>query len=33
MKQCREKAKKNTEILSHEISEKGKVSWTRALEI
>ena len=26
MEQCREEAKKNTEILSHEILEKGEVS-------
>ena len=29
MEQCREEAKKNTEILSHEILEKGEVSWTK----
>ena len=29
MEQCREEARKNTEILSHEILEKGEVSWTR----
>ena len=32
MEQCREEARKNTEILSHEILEKGEVSWTRVLE-
>jgi len=33
MEQCREEARKNTEILSHEILEKGEVSWTRVLEV
>ena len=33
MEQCREEARKNTEILSHEIIEKGEVSWTRVLEV
>jgi hypothetical protein len=32
MEQCREEARKNTETLSHEILEKGEVSWTRVLE-
>jgi hypothetical protein len=33
MEQCREEARKNTEILSDEILEKGEVSWTRVLEV
>jgi hypothetical protein len=33
MEQCRELARKNTEILSHEILENGEVSWTRVLEV
>ena len=32
MDQCREEAKKNMEILSNEILERGEVSWTRILE-
>ena len=32
MEQCREEARKNTEILSNEILEKGEISWTRVLE-
>jgi hypothetical protein len=33
MEQCREEARKNTEILSHEILKNGEVSWTRVLEV
>ena len=33
MEQCREEARKNTEILSNEILEKGEISWTRVLEV
>ena len=33
MEQCREEARKNTEILSNEITDKGEISWTRVLEI
>jgi hypothetical protein len=29
MEQCREEARKSTEILSHEILENGEVSWIR----
>jgi hypothetical protein len=33
MEQCREEARKNTELLSEEILKKGEVSWTRILEV
>jgi hypothetical protein len=33
MEQCKEEARKNTEILSDKILEKGEVSWTRVLEV
>jgi hypothetical protein len=33
VKQCREEARKNTEMLSNEILEKGEISWTRVLEL
>ena len=33
MEQCREEAKKNTEILSDEILKKEEVSWTEVLEV
>jgi hypothetical protein len=33
MEQCREEARKNTALLSEEISNKGEVSWTRILEM
>ena len=33
MEQCREEAKKNTEILSDEILKNGEVSWTEVLEV
>jgi hypothetical protein len=33
MEQCREEARKNTEVLSGEILKKGEVLWTRILEV
>ncbi|MDQ3869536.1 MAG: hypothetical protein M3250_08260 [Thermoproteota archaeon] len=33
MEDCRQQAKKTTELLSEEISSKGEVSWTRVLEV
>jgi hypothetical protein len=33
VKQCRKEARKNTEMLSNEILEKGEISWTRVLEL
>lgn len=33
MDQCKEEARKNTEILSNEITNKGEASWTRVLEL
>jgi hypothetical protein len=33
MEQCREEARKNTELLSEEISKNGEVSWARILEV
>lgn len=33
MEQCREEARKNTELLSNEILKNTKVSWTRVLEV
>jgi hypothetical protein len=33
MEQCKEEARKNTELLSHEISKNSEVSWTRILEM
>ena len=33
MEQCKEEARKNTELLSEEILKKGEVSWTRILEM
>ena len=33
MEQCREEARKNTELLSNEILKSTKVSWTRVLEV
>ena len=33
MEQCKEDARKNTEVLSYEILKKGEVSWARILEI
>ncbi|MDW0282980.1 MAG: hypothetical protein QN720_10795 [Nitrososphaeraceae archaeon] len=33
MEQCREEARKNTELLSNEILKNIEVSWTRVLEV
>ena len=33
MEQCKEEARKNTELLSEEILKKGEVSWARILEV
>lgn len=33
MEQCKEDARKNTEVISEEISKKVEVSWARILEI
>ena len=33
MEQCKEEARKNTELLSDEILKKGEVSWATILEI
>ena len=33
MEQCREEARKNTEILSDEILKKGEVSWSKVLDV
>jgi hypothetical protein len=33
MEDCRQQARKTTELLSEEISNKGEVSWTRILEV
>jgi len=33
MEQCKEEARKNTELLSEEILKKGEVSWARILEM
>jgi hypothetical protein len=33
MEQCRQEARKTTEILSEEISRYGEVSWNRVLEV
>ena len=33
MEQCKEDDRKNTEVISEEISKKVEVSWTRILEI
>jgi hypothetical protein len=33
MEQCKEEARKNTELLSEEILKKGEVSWPRILEM
>ena len=32
MEECKDQARKNTELLSEEILTKGEVSWTRILE-
>ena len=31
--ECKEEARRNTEFLSKEISEKGEASWARILEV
>ena len=31
--ECKEEARKNTELFSDEISKKGEVSWARILEV
>ncbi|MGA9842061.1 MAG: hypothetical protein WBQ25_07075 [Nitrososphaeraceae archaeon] len=33
MEQCRQEARKTTELLSEEISKNGEVSWRRVLEV
>jgi hypothetical protein len=33
MEQCKEEARQNSDFLSKEILEKGKVSWARILEM
>ena len=33
MEQCKEVARKNSELLSDEISKNGEIAWTRILEI
>ena len=33
MEQCKEEARKNTELFFEEISKKGEVSWARILEV
>ena len=33
MEDCRQQAKKTTELLSKEISNRGEISWTRILEV
>jgi hypothetical protein len=33
MEQCRQEARKTTELLSKEVSETGEVSWKRVLEV
>ena len=33
MEQCRQEARKTTELLSKEVSETGEVSWKRILEV
>ena len=33
MEQCRQEARKNTELLSKEVSKTGEVSWKRVLEV
>lgn len=33
MEQCKEEARRNTELLSEEMLKKGEVSWTRILEM
>jgi hypothetical protein len=33
IEQCKEEARKNTELLSEEISKAGEVSWARIMEM
>jgi hypothetical protein len=33
MEECKEEARKNTELLSHEILNNGEISWARILEM
>jgi hypothetical protein len=33
MEQCKEEARKNTELFSEEISKNGEVSWAKILEM
>ena len=33
MEQCRQEARKTTELLSEEISKNGEVSWIKVLEV
>jgi hypothetical protein len=33
MEQCRQEARKTTELLSKEVSETGEVSWKRVLKV
>jgi hypothetical protein len=33
MEQCRQEARKTTELLSEEVSKTGEVSWKRVLEV
>ena len=33
MQQCREEARKNTQLLSNEILKNTEVSWSRVLEV
>src|SRR5688500_12764389 len=33
MEECKQEARKNTELFSEEISKKGEVSWARILEV
>ena len=33
MQQCREEARKNTQLLSNEILKKGEVSWSKVLDV
>jgi hypothetical protein len=33
MEQCRQEARKTTELLSKEVSKNGEVSWKRVLEV
>ena len=33
MDQCKDEARKNSELLSDEISKNGEISWTRVLEV